>query len=96
MPTRPRPPSGPSQGRPFGEVLRARRTSKGWTQADLIREMQHVARRQGTPLPTTKSLKAMISRWEQGRHTPDRHNRGLLCKVLELDEKRLENGSEGA
>ncbi|GLH98825.1 hypothetical protein Pa4123_41000 [Phytohabitans aurantiacus] len=89
MPTRPRPPSGLSQGRPFAEVLRERRMSKGWTQADLIREMQRVARRQGTSLPTAKSLKAMISRWEQGRHKPDRHNRAILCAVLGLDEKTL-------
>jgi transcriptional regulator with XRE-family HTH domain len=65
-----------------GVVLRGARELRRWSQTQLILELQRVAEAKRLSLPTAESLKAMISRWENGHLVPDEYNRELLCLAL--------------
>lgn len=77
--------AGPSPSR----LLRAARRRRRWTQARLVAELERVARANGEPVASPASLKAMVSRWERGRSTPDDHNGRLLCQALGIREDDL-------
>jgi transcriptional regulator with XRE-family HTH domain len=72
-----------------GVVLRGARELRRWSQTQLIRELQHVAEAKRLSLPTVESLKAMISRWENGHLVPDEYNRELLCLTLGISVSDL-------
>ena len=90
----PRPRAGPDNkgGRlPHAAVvLRAARQKLGWSQARLGYEMVAEARRRGTPLPSPRSLRSLISRWECGRQAPDSYHRFIVCAALGIDSSELD------
>lgn len=59
------------------------RLSRGWTQSNVLRRLEDLARDGGVPLPTRSSLKTMLSRWENGHRVSDLYT-VLLCRVFEL------------
>ncbi|NKY87536.1 helix-turn-helix transcriptional regulator [Nocardia veterana] len=65
-----------------GKEIRAARTRRGWSQAQLIAALRAHASRQGIALMSPNSLRIALSRWENGRHTPDALYARLLRQVL--------------
>jgi hypothetical protein len=66
----------------FGRRLRRLRKRRGWTQLVLAQRMRDIAvHHGGTALLI--SLKAMISKWENGHKEPDEFNRRLLAVTLD-------------
>jgi transcriptional regulator with XRE-family HTH domain len=65
------------------------RRSRGWSQTRLIAEMERVALRRGTTLPSRETLKSRVSRWENGHAKPDDFYRQLLREALGLDDREL-------
>lgn len=70
-------------------LLREARRSRGWTSADLGRELTRAARELGLTSASEASLRVLISRWENGRATPEPTNRLLLEVVFGLDGPSL-------
>jgi transcriptional regulator with XRE-family HTH domain len=69
--------------------LQAARKRQGWGQQRLITELGRAAKRRGVMLPGRDSLKAQISRWENGRVQPSELYRALLCEVYQLADDDL-------
>ena len=69
--------------------LQAARTERGWSQARLVHELRRCAAPSGIGLPGDSSLKAQISRWENGRVEPDATYRRLLREIYGLDDAEL-------
>lgn len=61
--------------------LREARTSRGWSQPRLVRELRQAAARRGQPLPSDASVKRRIASWENGHSLPDGFYGPLLCDV---------------
>lgn len=62
-----------------------------WTQDRLIVAIEQAARDLGRPLPTSRrSLKTMVSRWENGHHRITPENRRLLCQALACRDSDLD------
>src|SRR5688500_4516716 len=66
--------------------IRRARHHRGWSQQRLIHTMRQVAGGRGQRLPADASMKAMLSRWENGHHRPDRWYRLLLQTALGIAE----------
>ncbi|MEV6489044.1 hypothetical protein AB0M20_10490 [Actinoplanes sp. NPDC051633] len=69
--------------------LQAARLEVGWKQAQTIRALQHAAADEGIPIATERSLKTMLSRWENGHDQPDATSRRLLCYVYGQSVEQL-------
>lgn len=67
-----------------GTMIKTARTSRGWSQTQLISAMRTRAVQRGLKLVSPESLRVSLSRWENGRHEPDELYTELLCDVLEL------------
>ncbi|MBF5001821.1 helix-turn-helix transcriptional regulator [Nocardia sp. BSTN01] len=65
-----------------GKEIRAARARRGWSQAQLIAALHAHASQQGIALMSPHSLRIALSRWENGRHAPDRLYARLLRQVL--------------
>lgn len=61
--------------------LQAVRLEMGWKQAQTIHALQQVAGGEGVSIATVRSLKTMLSRWENGHDCPDPVSQRLLCRV---------------
>jgi len=70
-------------------LLREARHSRGWSSADLGRELTRASARLAVAVAAESSLRVMISRWENGRATPDPSYRLLLEDVFGLDAEAL-------
>ncbi|GGN37753.1 hypothetical protein GCM10010109_63990 [Actinoplanes campanulatus] len=68
-------------GLSFGRRLRRLRMRQGWTQLVLAQRMRDIAVDHGGTAELI-SLKAMISKWENGHKEPDEFNRRLLAAAL--------------
>jgi transcriptional regulator with XRE-family HTH domain len=74
----------------FGSRLRRERLARGWSQHRLIHAMRAEARRlYGRELPSDRSLKAMISRWENNWRVPDGYNQRMLAATLGMSVDEL-------
>lgn len=69
--------------------IRSARRERGWSQIQLIAELERVAARGGTRLPSRETLKSRVSRWENGRARPDEFYRRLLREAFGLDDREL-------
>ncbi|MCC3311392.1 MULTISPECIES: helix-turn-helix domain-containing protein [Nocardia] len=65
-----------------GKEIRAARARRGWSQAQLIAALRAHANQQGIALMSSHSLRIALSRWENGRHTPDTLYARLLRQVF--------------
>lgn len=74
-------PTGPTPDRVAH--LRAARQARGWSQLQLMRELDRAAARGGVALMSANALRVALSRWENGHHAPDRVHARLLAQVLE-------------
>ena len=72
----------------IGEWLRYLRRRRGWSQGDLARNMVAVAADFGGTAEL-RSLKPMISKWENNKIEPDQYNRHLLAETLGVDVAEL-------
>jgi transcriptional regulator with XRE-family HTH domain len=59
--------------------LQATRRARGWSQAALFHQLSNAAEETGDRLPGWISMRQLISRWENGRGTPDLYYTQLLC-----------------
>ncbi len=62
--------------------LRQLRRQRGWTQAQLIDHLRAAAAQDGVRLPPARSLRIMVSRWENGHVQPEKDYRHYLRQVL--------------
>jgi transcriptional regulator with XRE-family HTH domain len=69
--------------------LQAARKARGWSQARLIHELQRRAADARVPVMTPGSLRTAVSRWENGRVTPDAVYRRLLRETFGLSDAEL-------
>ncbi|MFJ8026320.1 hypothetical protein [Streptomyces sp. NPDC096311] len=69
--------------------LREARTSRGWSQPRLVRELRQAAARRGHQLPSDASVKRRIASWENGHSTPDEFYGPLLCDVYDVSAAEL-------
>lgn len=63
--------------------LKELRTARGWTQTKVLVLLEAAAARRRVSLPARASLKAMLSRWENGARTSAFYT-DLLCQVFDL------------
>src|SRR3954449_3463183 len=61
--------------------LQAARLEIGWKQAQTIRALLQAAADDGVTIATERSLKTMLSRWENGHDSPDALDQRLLCRI---------------
>src|SRR4051794_39354336 len=61
--------------------LKQARQARAWSQARLILELRAAAAKEGMTLPEAPSLKAQVSRWENGHRAPDPMYQRLLAQV---------------
>jgi transcriptional regulator with XRE-family HTH domain len=61
--------------------LQAARLELGWKQAQTVRALLDAATAAGVTIATERSLKTMLSRWENGHDAPDAVSQRLLCRV---------------
>ncbi|GAB1639584.1 hypothetical protein [Krasilnikovia sp. MM14-A1259] len=61
----------------------------GWSQLQLIGVMRRIAAQYGEQLPGDTSLKTMLSKWENGRRSPDERYGWLLCQALRSTPEAL-------
>jgi len=74
----------------FGSRMRRARLERGWSQDRLIQRMRQAAQQVfGQQLPCDRSMKAMVSRWENNWRVPDRYNRRVLAAALGVSETDL-------
>ncbi|GAB1639659.1 helix-turn-helix domain-containing protein [Krasilnikovia sp. MM14-A1259] len=73
----------------IGAQLRRLRHDRGWSQQQLVQAMVSAAARDGLVPASPVSLKAMLSRWENGHRAPDDYNRRLLCLALQVSPDAL-------
>ena len=69
--------------------IKAARREREWSQTRLIVELEQVAARRGTTLPSRETLKSRISRWENQHAKPDDFYRPLLREAFGLDDREL-------
>ena len=69
--------------------LQVARADRGWSQTQLIAALVSRAREEGVALPGRPSLKAMVSRWENGKARPDVLYARLLRQVYGLGDVDL-------
>ena len=69
--------------------LQVARADRGWSQTQLIAALVSRAREEGVALPGLPSLKAMVSRWENGKTRPDVLYARLLRQVYGLGDADL-------
>jgi len=69
--------------------LRQARIRRGWSFREAARELRLRAAEVGRPLPGSKGLISMISRWELGRHLPGPFYRWLFSEVYAIPEVAL-------
>lgn len=69
--------------------LKEVRTTRGWTQQRLIAELHRHARHIGAELPGPATLKAQVSRWENGHQQPDARYSHLLKLSYGLNDIEL-------
>jgi transcriptional regulator with XRE-family HTH domain len=69
--------------------LQVARADRGWSQTQLIAALVCRAREEGVALPARQSLKAMVSRWENGKARPDVLYARLLRQVYGLGDADL-------
>ncbi len=69
--------------------LRETREARGWSAARVCRAMGDAAGRLDVPVAAPASLRVMLSRWENGRATPDATNRALLEAVFGVPAESL-------
>jgi transcriptional regulator with XRE-family HTH domain len=72
----------------FGEWLFQARTARGWTQVEVVEQMETLLdagryRRDLRPNPE------LVSRWEHGQQKPIRLYRLLLCQLFKISEREL-------
>lgn len=63
--------------------LRTARRRRGWTQLQLIKRIEHVARLHRVGVACRSSLITLVSRWENGHVTPSVHYCRLLREVFD-------------
>ncbi len=75
----------------MGWVISGARRTRGWSQSRLAANLRRQMTEEefGPDLPSAESLKAMISRWENGHKVPDINYRGFLGRVLGLEPAQL-------
>lgn len=66
----------------YGQRLRRARQTRGWSQLQLAYVMCRKGSRCDAAVPQPRSLKIMISRWENGHQLPDARSRRLLHLAL--------------
>ncbi|MFF9840361.1 XRE family transcriptional regulator [Streptomyces sp. NPDC013740] len=74
--------------------LRALRTSRGWSQDRLIREMQRFAEQRLFDIASAASLKTYVSEWENGRRTITDRYAGILRPLLGATDTELRGDTE--
>ncbi|QFX81660.1 hypothetical protein GEV49_12505 [Streptomyces sp. SYP-A7193] len=75
--------------KPTNVRLREARTSRGWSQPRLVRELRRVAGQRGHQLPSDTSVKRRIASWENGHSSPDDFYGPLLCDVFAVGAAEL-------
>jgi transcriptional regulator with XRE-family HTH domain len=63
--------------------LRAARLAQGWTQDELIDQLQDTCARLGIPPKSAASLMAQVSAFENGRRQPGAESRALSREVTD-------------
>lgn len=76
--------------------LQAARTARGWSQAELMDEMEDAALRLGVQLPSRASLKTQVSMFENARRDPGPEYQTLFCEVYQATRKELGLALESA
>jgi transcriptional regulator with XRE-family HTH domain len=61
--------------------LQAARLELGWKQTQTVRALLGAATAAGVTIATERSLKTMLSRWENGHDAPDAVSQRLLCRI---------------
>lgn len=61
--------------------LQAARLEIGWKQTQTIYALRQAAEREGVSIAAVRSLKTMLSKWENGHSRPDAVSQRLLCRV---------------
>jgi transcriptional regulator with XRE-family HTH domain len=82
----------------LGQVLglRQARRARGWTQARLIHEIEQYARRHGSDIATSSSLKVYVSDWENGQRPIPAKYAAILRAVLgHTDDELLGDAPRG-
>lgn len=69
--------------------LQAARLELGWKQTQTVRAMLRAAEEEGITIATERSLKTMLSRWENGHGKLDAVDQRLLCKVYGQSPEQL-------
>jgi tetratricopeptide (TPR) repeat protein len=69
--------------------LQAARLEIGWKQAQTIRALKQAAADEGVTIASERSLKTMVSRWENGHDVPDPLDQRLLCRVYGQTSEEL-------
>lgn len=75
--------------KPTSVRLREARTSRGWSQPRLVRELRTAAGQRGHQLPTDSSVKRRIASWENGHSAPDDFYAPLLCGAYSMSAAEL-------
>jgi len=73
----------------MGQQLQRARRERGWSQAKLIHEIEHYARRHLLTIASTASLRVYVSEWENGRRTVAPPYTGILRALLGLTDAEL-------
>ncbi len=73
-------------------ALRGARAARGWSQVDAARALAELARSRGVAAATPASLKTQLSRWENGRATPEAPYRALLAELYGRTDLGLDPG----
>ena len=68
--------------------LQAARFARGWSQTRMVSELIRLARWKKIDVSSAASLKTQLSRWENGRVTPE-YYQPLLCEVLKATPGEL-------
>ena len=69
--------------------LRAARRARGWSQTQLIHEIEHHAQLHGLQVASTSSLRVYVSEWENDRRTISVDYAAILRGVLGLTDDEL-------
>jgi tetratricopeptide (TPR) repeat protein len=69
--------------------LQAARLEMGWKQAQTIRALRQAAIDEGVGIAEERSLKTMLSRWENAHDRPDAVYQRLLCRIYECSTDEL-------
>jgi len=69
--------------------LQAARLEIGWKQTQTIHALRQAANDESVSIATIRSLKTMLSRWENGHDYPDAVGQRLLCRIYGRTPKEL-------